>query len=449
MKLLFKAVFAAYLLMLLWLVLFKFSLDIGWVLDAHDRSLNLIPFADLAESLRGMIDNFLIFIPFGLLLGVNLKDASWRRKLAYIALFSSAVEVIQFVCAIGVSDITDILMNTAGGLLGVLLYSLGRKRIDDKKLDIGIAAVVSVAIIAVCGILFSQRVRVQMRNPVEAAASSSSSKTILSRNVQLTWPVAGQAAVGSVEDGVLARSSVNEETHPTASMAKVIMALAVMKKHPFAFGTSGSSYTITAKDVATYQADAAMDGSVVPVYEGMVLTQYQAMQAMLIPSANNMADMLAEKIFGSKQAYVTYAQDMVRQMGLDQTVIADASGYSPLTRSTPSELVMIGIAALKNPVIADIVAQPQATIPGVGLVKNTNELLGDEGVVGIKTGTTSSAGSCLLFAARYETGDGQKVTIVAVVMGDTDAAQLFADSRQLLASAQQAFGLSSIQLGGQ
>jgi D-alanyl-D-alanine carboxypeptidase (penicillin-binding protein 5/6) len=265
------------------------------------------------------------------------------------------------------------------------------------------------------------------------------------QDVQLAWPGVGQAAVGSVEDGLLARSSHNEELRPTASMAKVITALAIMEKQPLKPGQAGRSYTITSKDVANYHAHLAKGGSVLPVREGMVLTQYQAMQAMLIDSANNIADMLVERTFGSTEAYVSYVQGMLHRMGLSRTVVADASGFSPATASTPSELITIGIAALKKPVIAEIVAQPQAPIPGVGIIKNTNDLLGTDGVFGIKTGTTNEAGSCLLFAARYAAEDGQEGTFVGIIMGDTNATSLFGDIRKLLASAKQSFGLVKAQ----
>ncbi len=221
-----------------------------------------------------------------------------------------------------------------------------------------------------------------------------------------------------------------------------------MEKQPFELGQAGQTYTITAEDIAAMNAYIAEDGFVLPLRIGMELTQYQAMQRMLIASDNNMADILAERIFGSKEAYVSYAQDMLKRMGLSQTVVADASGFSPDTASTPSELIAIGIAALKNPVIAEIVAQPQAQIPDIGIIINTNQLLGTDGVIGIKTGTTNEAGYCLLFAARYVAGDGQQVTIVGVIMGDTDPTSLFSDSRNLLASAKQVFGLAEAQPAG-
>lgn len=444
MKLLYKTAFAFYLLVLIWLVLFKFSLDITWVFEKHSRVLNLIPFVDLAQSWRGMIENCIIFIPFGLLLGVNLKRATFWQKLAVIAMFSIAIEIIQFTFAIGVADITDVTMNTCGGLLGLMFYDVSHKRIDSKKLDPFIAVIISIVLIMICGILFTQRVRFQMRSHIEATSSQATTPT-LPKDIQLAWPAVGQAAVGSVNDGLLAHSSTSEKQLPTASMAKVITALAVLKKQPLGLGQTGPSYTLTAEDVATYNTYAGNDGSVVPVHEGMVLTQYQILQAMLIPSANNMADTLVRKVFGSIEAYKSYAQDMLQHMGLNNTVIADASGFNPATVSTPSDLVTIGIAALKNPVIAEIVAQPQAQVSGVGIIKNTNELLGTDGVVGIKTGTTNQAGSCLLFAARYEAKDGREVTIVGVIMGDTNAVSLFSDSKKLLASTRQGFGLVETQ----
>lgn len=136
MKSLSQKVLTLYLLTLLWLVLFKFSFDLGGVLlDHQTRSLNLIPFAGYQQGLREMVDNFAVFIPFGLLLGVVFKQTSFWQKLGFIFTFSVGVEVIQFVLAIGRTDITDVITNTLGGLAGLTLYGLSSKYIDSKKLD--------------------------------------------------------------------------------------------------------------------------------------------------------------------------------------------------------------------------------------------------------------------------------------------------------------------------
>jgi len=273
------------------------------------------------------------------------------------------------------------------------------------------------------------------------------SQLTIAEDVQLAWPAVGQAAVASVEDRLLARSSDNEKSRPIASMAKVITALAIMEKQPFKLGADGQTYTITKEDIDSMVTYISEEGSVQPLLIGTKLTQYEAMQRMLMASDNNMADILTERIFGSKEAYVSYANDMLKRMGLNRTVIADASGFNPKTASTPSEMVTVGIAALKNPVIAEIVAQPQAQILGdrYPIFKNTNQMLGTDGVIGIKTGTTDEAGSCLLFAARYTAEDGKKVTIVGVIMGDTSHDSLYSDSGKLLTSAKQSFGLVAAQ----
>jgi glycopeptide antibiotics resistance protein len=131
-KILSRGLLALYLGILIWLVLFKLQYNIASVLNYHHRSLNLIPFA--APS-RETIDNVIIFIPFGVLLNVNFKKVKFLPKLAYILVFSLTVELIQSIFAIGATDITDIITNTVGGFLGLKLYGLINKYINNKKLD--------------------------------------------------------------------------------------------------------------------------------------------------------------------------------------------------------------------------------------------------------------------------------------------------------------------------
>lgn len=142
-----RSLLVAYLLVLAWLVLFKFSYDFSAVLsDYQSRSLNLIPFAGGIS--RETIDNFIVFIPFGLLLGINFKRTDLWRKLSYIFIFSLATEIVQFVFAIGATDITDVIMNTSGGLFGLVFYDVGKKYIHSKKLDLFILIVGAVLLIS-------------------------------------------------------------------------------------------------------------------------------------------------------------------------------------------------------------------------------------------------------------------------------------------------------------
>jgi len=143
-----KTIFIAYLTILSWLVLFKFSYDILSVIATfHTRSLNLVPF--VASSKRDMLENLIVFIPFGLLLSTNCKRITLWHKLAVIFTYSFAIELIQFVLAIGRTDITDIITNTVGGLLGLALYELGKKYIDNEKLDRLIGVIIAILLIIV------------------------------------------------------------------------------------------------------------------------------------------------------------------------------------------------------------------------------------------------------------------------------------------------------------
>ena len=139
-KSLYRLLLGLYLLILIWLIILKLTFNISKIINLHHRSLNLIPFA-APSMIHGrinyneMIFNFAFFIPFGLLLSVNFKQISFWNKLTSIMLFSISCELIQYVFAIGATDITDVITNTTGGLFGLLLYKLSNKFLKEKILD--------------------------------------------------------------------------------------------------------------------------------------------------------------------------------------------------------------------------------------------------------------------------------------------------------------------------
>jgi D-alanyl-D-alanine carboxypeptidase (penicillin-binding protein 5/6) len=250
----------------------------------------------------------------------------------------------------------------------------------------------------------------------------------------LTWPASGQAAIGTAGRGLLATHG--EQTGvPIASVAKVMLALAVLQKKPFAADSSGATITITQTDVDSYNRWVVKDGSVVLVQAGEQISEYQALQALLLPSANNMADTLATWAFGSIAAYDSYANEFADSHGMSSSHFVDASGFDPATVSSASDLVKLGQLALKNSVISDIAAQHSAVLPVAGTVYNVNSLLGKNGVVGLKTGNTDQAGGCLLFAANRIVG-GRTVQIVGAVLAVPNLASALSLSSSLLVSAQ-------------
>ena len=141
-----RGLLALYFLVLIWLVLFKLKFNISSVLNYQNRSLNLIPFG-APSTVQGriiygeMILNCLFFIPLGLLLNVNFKNVRNLSKVAFILVFSLTVELIQYIFAIGATDITDVITNTVGGFLGLKLYDLNNRYVHKERLDTVIMSV--------------------------------------------------------------------------------------------------------------------------------------------------------------------------------------------------------------------------------------------------------------------------------------------------------------------
>jgi serine-type D-Ala-D-Ala carboxypeptidase (penicillin-binding protein 5/6) len=203
---------------------------------------------------------------------------------------------------------------------------------------------------------------------------------------------------------------------PIASLAKIMTGYLVLRDHPLPAAAPGPVITVTAGDSATYTRDEGQGQSVVQVVAGEKLTERQALEAMLIPSGNNIASLLARWDAGSEAAFVAMMNAQARQLGLHGTRYADASGADPATVSTADDQFRLTVAALQIPAFRQIVAMPQVTLPVAGLAYNVNASLGHDGITGVKTGSSSQAGGCLAFAA-IRTVTGSQVTIVGVVLG--------------------------------
>jgi serine-type D-Ala-D-Ala carboxypeptidase (penicillin-binding protein 5/6) len=232
---------------------------------------------------------------------------------------------------------------------------------------------------------------------------------------ELPWPSAGQATVQVAGVGSLGATR-DQHPVPIASIAKVMTAYLILRDHPMNAGDDGSRLTVTKAEAAAYATEAADNESLVKVAAGEILTQRQALQALLLPSADNMARILARWDAGTIPAFVTKMNATAAALGMTNTHYSDPSGYEPATRSTASDQVLLATQALRQPAFAQIVAMPAASIPIEGTVHNYNTLLGTDGVTGIKTGSTSWAGGCLLFSAHRQVG-GRATTTIGAVLG--------------------------------
>jgi serine-type D-Ala-D-Ala carboxypeptidase (penicillin-binding protein 5/6) len=261
----------------------------------------------------------------------------------------------------------------------------------------------------------------------QALASSSSSATSpadvirrahrggLGKVPGTVWPAYGQAAF--IQTG---RSQVqagpNQHPAAIASVAKVMTAYLVLRDHPLQSGDDGPTITLTHADVADTDRRRGHEESVVSITAGEQLTERQALQALLLPSANNIAAVLARWDAGSQERFVARMNTTARSLGMTHTRYTDPSGYDDATVSTAVDQVRLVVRAMRLPVFARIVATPSATLPVAGTVHNTNTLLGHDGFVGVKTGSDSAAGGCFAFRVVRWIG-GKRTTITGVVLG--------------------------------
>jgi D-alanyl-D-alanine carboxypeptidase (penicillin-binding protein 5/6) len=193
----------------------------------------------------------------------------------------------------------------------------------------------------------------------------------------------------------------------------------VLRDHPLRPGEDGPAITLTDADVADTDRRRHQEESVVPIVAGERLSELQALQALLLPSANNVAAILARWDAGSEERFVARMNATARSLGMTHTSYTDPSGYDDATVSTAADQVRIVDRAMGQPVFASIVATPSATLPVAGTVHNTNTLLGHDGFVGVKTGSTDAAGGCFVFG-------GKRTTITGVVLGQPGHDQIAA-----------------------
>lgn len=243
------------------------------------------------------------------------------------------------------------------------------------------------------------------------------------------WPGRGQAAI-VFGDGRPAVSP-DQQPAPIASLAKVMTAYLTLERHPLGEGEDGFTMTVSAAQAQAVAEEADEGQSVVAVRAGEQLTERQLLEALLIPSGNNVARMLAVGVAGSEADFVDEMNDEADSLGMDDTTYTDPSGFDPDTVSTAADQLRVFRRAMIYPVFRQIVSMPSVTLPVARTVTNFNPLL-DQGYAG-KTGSDSAAGGCLAFFTQVTRG-GHRQTAVGVVMGQGEGS----DTGALLGAAGEA-----------
>jgi len=243
------------------------------------------------------------------------------------------------------------------------------------------------------------------------------------------WPRRGQGAIvlGNARPAV----SPHEQPVPIASLAKVMTAYLTLERYPLSGAQDGFAITVSAAQAQAVAQDAKQGQSVVAMHAGEQLTERQLLEALLIPSGNNVGWMLAAQVAGSETRFIAEMNAEARALGMDHTIYTDPSGFEPSTVSTAADQLRVFQEAMRFPVFRQIVSIASVTLPVAGTLSNYNPLIA-EGYAG-KTGSDSAAKGCLAFFTHVTVGE-RRLTAVGVVVGQGEGG----DTSALLAAAGEA-----------
>ncbi|MGW3418776.1 D-alanyl-D-alanine carboxypeptidase [Streptomyces phaeochromogenes] len=234
--------------------------------------------------------------------------------------------------------------------------------------------------------------------------------------VSLPWPGEGQGWMDVNGIGTVDRFG---EQKPVAigSVAKAMTAYVILKEHPLKPGEDGAKIPVDAKAEKEGGYDAQNESTLNTVKEGDVLTEKDALSAIMIPSANNIARLLARwDTGGSEEEFVEKMNAAAKDLGMADTTYTDPSGLKETTVSTAEDQVKLGNQLVRIQALVDITKLPTWVDPSGKKWDNYNRLVPYNNAIGIKTGSTTKAGGNLLFAGTQEVG-GENVIVVGAVLG--------------------------------
>ncbi|MFC1433277.1 D-alanyl-D-alanine carboxypeptidase family protein [Streptacidiphilus sp. N1-3] len=268
----------------------------------------------------------------------------------------------------------------------------------------------------------------------------------------LAWPPSGQATAEVSGLGSLGHTG-SDNPVPIASVTKVMTAHLILKDHPLKSGELGPLITVDKQAQTEYQQSVSSGESSAKVTEGEQISEYQALQMLLIPSANNIARLLGRWDAGSDAAFVTRMQSEAGALGMTKSTYTDPSGLEGSTRSTANDQLKLAETVMLDPVFREIVGTASFTPPGDKLTYNNNDLLDKNGVIGIKTGSSTAALGCLMWAAEQKIG-GTTQTVLGVVLSQPAVngvgylPMVLANSKKVILSAEAALQSHTIAKKG-
>lgn len=201
-----------------------------------------------------------------------------------------------------------------------------------------------------------------------------------------------------------------------ASSVKIMTALVVLENYNL-------------DDILTVKNLDGVEGSKMNLVMGEKISVQNLLYGLLLPSGNDAAHVLALHFNGGTSAFVSKMNEKANSLMMHQTLFKDPSGYDDGNYTTADDLVRLASNAIDNKVFAQIVNTKSKTVTDesrriIHNLENLNELLGHDGVNGVKTGFTNESGGILVTSLDYK---GRTIIIDVLKSGDR-----FADTREII-----------------
>lgn len=231
------------------------------------------------------------------------------------------------------------------------------------------------------------------------------------------------AVLMDAETGTVLFEKNSHEVRACASITKVMTLILVME--------ALDSGKIQWEDTVTASAHAAsMGGSDIWLEPGETMSVEEMVKATIVASANDAAVALAELVSGTEKDFVRAMNEKAKELHMKETVFKNCNGLDEEGHVTSAyDVAVMSAELLRHPKILQYSGIWMDELRGgkTQLV-NTNKLLKSyPGITGLKTGTTSKAGSCI-----SATADRDGLRLIAVVLGSSTGKERFSDAAKLL-----------------
>jgi len=251
----------------------------------------------------------------------------------------------------------------------------------------------------------------------------------------LQWPSVGSAAVDIPGLGVT--QQWNNHVEPIASLTKLMTAYVVLQKLPLTTGETGPCITVNAADVYAYDLMKDSNQSSAAVAAGEQLCEFDLLSGLLVHSASNYAAILADVTWGSQASFIAHMNADAVSLALVGTHYADVSGFNDASVSTAADQARLAALLMASPVVRAIVDQTSVTLPVAGTLNSFTPYVGQDNVIGVKSGRTSAAGGCDVMAMTF-VYHGEPEIVYAAILGARGGDLLTPAGNEALALAQSA-----------